>query len=278
MFVEFSKNVFNKVYIAAMLYGSMSDEQASHAAQRMMQAFPGEAYPESEHYEARIAMLSNDRGPFFVEGQSGALGNAALLGLEYPAFSFKARGAQQILNQGMREPFFAQLRTKQQTGYIVYNNAEDLEKHLFSFLAVQSNTHDVRDLLARFELFLEGYLQELTREIPEERFEVLRQSVIENVLNSVKNIQTMGELLNILAFKHDGDFKWMEKRLAGLKELTYNEFLSFVQELVGKGNKRRLAILMKGTVPEQNFLQYKKLMNVEQLKKTAAFEAGDEIQ
>ncbi len=79
----------------------------------------------------------------------------------------------------MEEPFFSELRTKQQTGYAVTNWSQEIERHLYSFFAVQSSSHDTRDLLARFELFLESNLQHLSENvIPESRFESIRQALI----------------------------------------------------------------------------------------------------
>src|SRR5262249_12036796 len=147
-------------------------------------------------------------------------GNVAWLTIEGPPpFTFKHRAAQQVIMQDISAPFFEELRTKQQTGYLVFSGSEEIERQLFSFFAVQSNTHDSRDLLARFELFLERYLQEFPTEMTEDRFEVLKQTLIETLKQPVRNLKEMAQLLNLLAFKYDADFDWLDKRIAGFKEL-----------------------------------------------------------
>ena len=81
--------------------------------------------------------------------------------------------------QAIKQPFFADLRTKQQTGYMVFSQPEELEQHLFNTFAVQSNTHEGRDLLARFEQFIESFLQEMTlSEVTAERYDNIKQALL----------------------------------------------------------------------------------------------------
>ena len=173
-----------------------------------------------------------------MESKIEVQGNAAVLAVESaPVYSQKNRAVQQILMQAMNEPFFAELRTRQQTGYIVYNNGEEIERRLFDFFAVQSNTHDPRDLLARFELFIEGYLQEFKTELPAERFDKIRTAIVTNLKTPAKNLKEMAELLNRFAFKYDADFSWLDKRIAALNALTYEEIFDHCRNLIGSAEQ-----------------------------------------
>ncbi|WP_213105721.1 hypothetical protein [Candidatus Protochlamydia amoebophila] len=78
--------------------------------------------------------------------------------------------------------FFAALRTKQQTGYLVFNTAEVFNQRLFMFFAVQSNTHDPQDLLFRFELFLEDFLTDMGQiALNQSNFEKIKNALLENL-------------------------------------------------------------------------------------------------
>ncbi len=167
----------------------------------------------------------------------------------------------------MNNSFYATLRTKQQTGYIVLNRAQELDKHLFTFFAVQSNTHDPRDLLARFELFIEEFLQEMSKtDLTQERFEIIRQSLLTTIEQPPQNLIDMGTLLETLAFKYEGDFDWMNKRMAGFRELTYENFLEIAAQSLGKINKRRLAILIRGSSPENKNFSYSELKKLSDIR------------
>ena len=76
----------------------------------------------------------------------------------------------------------------------------------------------------------------------------------------------MGLLLRTLAFDYEADFDWMSKRLQGFEELTYEEFLSISRSAIGRNNKQRLAILMKGNLPEEDSFYYFRVKSKEKMK------------
>lgn len=272
-FEEFSSAIFNKTFVEGMLYGNMSEAQAKHMSSELLESLESEPYPKQEQPKKAVIVMPKDAGPFFVECKTKALGNAAILAIELDPFSFKLRAAQQILMQAMREPFFSNLRTKQQTGYIVISRAEEYEKHLFNIFAVQSNTHEGRDLLARFELFIESFMQEISKsEVSEARFNNIKDALVNELRQPPKNISEMGSLLNRLAFYYNGDFNWIEKRIQGFNELTYNEFLDIAKGSMGKQNKRRLGILLTGNIPTETTINYKKINGINQLRKLGVYQ------
>ena len=112
---------------------------------------------------------------------------------------------------------------------------QELERHLYSFFAIQSSSHDSRDLLSRFELFLENSLQGLKDEvIPQERFESIRAAFLDQLQHPVENLSKMGALLYSIAFEYDADFKWLEKRIEAFQNLTYDEFVQYSHDFLGE--------------------------------------------
>lgn len=277
-FEEFAANLFSKTYVEGTLYGNLTEDQAKEITQQLFATLDSQEYPPSAHLSKEILTLPHDKGPFYLEATTEAQGNAAILALEIVPYSFRARAAQQILMQAMREPFFSTLRTKQQTGYIVTSQADEFELHLFNTFAVQSNTHTPQDLLARFELFIEGFLQEMSKsEISLDRFENIKRGLIVSIRPPPKSVSEMGASLNRLAFKYGADFQWLDKRIKALEELNYVDFLEIASEMLGKNNKRRLAVLLKGEIPEEGTLQYTRLNNVAQFHKLGTYEPAMEM-
>lgn len=270
-FKEYIARLYDQTYIEAMLYGNMTQKQAIAVAAKIAQGLQGTPYAKGKQRLPEVIMLPEQYGPFYWELNTKAQGNAIVLAIEYPTFDFKLRAAQQVLMQAMNPTFFATLRTKQQTGYIVYSEGREIEKHLFNMFAVQSNTHNVHDLLARFELFLEGYLQELNEEVPVDKFELNKQTLLIALEQPPKSVEEMGELLQKMAFEYKGDFDWIEKRIKGLKELTYPEFVNLANTNVGRNNKRRVAILLKGVIPEEDQFNYDPISNLNVLRRISTY-------
>ena len=65
----------------------------------------------------------------------------------------------------------------------------------------------------------------------------------------------MAVQLNLFAFDYE-DFKWLEKRIASLKSLTYERFCEVAHTFLSRSNNRRLAILINGVIPSENHFKY----------------------
>ncbi len=264
--------VLEKAYVEALLYGNMTTTDAREVWNRVNTTLASGEYPLEQHRKQKVLVLPETVGPFYIVDTTERQGNAVLLMIQQGVFSFKNRAAQQILSQGLSEPFFTTLRTKQQTGYLVWNWDQEIERQLYSFFAVQSSTHNVRDLLARFELFLETFLQEFSNnEFPAKRFGLIKDALVSELRQPRKNLQEMGQLLEVLAFDYDADFDWIAKRIQGFEELTYPEFLDVAQNTMGRANKKRLAILMKGSLQEENAFYYYRVNTPRKMRKISAY-------
>lgn len=271
-FQDFYQNFFKATYVEGMMYGNINVEQAQDLASQLIATLNSQPYPKKEQPKKEVIVLPENQGPFLIETKSKVQGNAAVLAIALGRSDLKERAAQQILMQAMKGPFFSTLRTKQQTGYIVRSSAEEIEQHLFDTFAVQSNTHEGRDLIARFELFIEGFLQELGKtEITQEQFETFKKTFLTMLRQPPQSMAELTALLNKLAFIYEGDFNRMDKRIQAFEELSYEEFLAISRQMLGKNNKHRIAIVLTGSTPEDN-LKYKKLCNTTQLKELSTYE------
>ncbi len=271
MYNQFATGIFNQTYVEGIVYGNITEDQAKAMTQQLLQVLGGKPYPKEDQPKKLVIELPANAGPFFIESTTKSKGNAVILAIEAEKFSLKERAAQQIIMQDMGQDFFETLRTKQQTGYIVGSSDEETERHLFDYFAVQSNSHNVRDLLARFELFIEQYLQEMGKTgFNEESFNVTKQSLLTILQQPQNSIEEAGKLLKTLAFKYDGDFDWIDKRIEGFKTLAYQEFLTIAKDTFGRQNKRRLAILLQGVIPVNGSLNYVEV-DLNQLRKLSTY-------
>lgn len=273
-FSLYCANLFHSAYLEGMMYGNLSEEESRSIWNQMEKTFQSSPNSIDLQTHREIALLPEGKDPFFIVKKSSLPGNVVLLTTDCGGFSFQRRAAHEILSKGLEEPFFSELRTRQQTAYLVANWSREIERHLYSFFIVQSGTHDTRDLLARFELFLESSLQNFsTQTIPKERFESIRTSLITQLENPAQNMEKMEELLHSLAFDYDGDFQWLEKRIKGLKELTYEEFQTYAQEFLGKANRRRMAICINGSQPATDRFRYRRLTTPKKIKSEIRYQS-----
>lgn len=263
-FIQYHSNLFDPLYVEAILYGNLSSDDAQAIFTKVIQMLGTQPYPKAEQPSQATIDLPAADGPYYIERHTKAQGNAVLLAIEGVHFSMEERAAQQILAQSLAENFFNELRTKQQTGYIVQAWSDNLEEHLFTLFAVQSKSHEPKELLARFELFIESYLQEIEHVFTEAEFESVKTAIITQLSTPQRSMRDMGTLLQQLAFKFKGNFDYVQERIAALEALTYTRFLELAKQNLPRKNKKRLAILVNGTTPDQP--PYKKVESKSDLR------------
>lgn len=263
-YLKFCKNIFKETFFKGLITGSLSQQKALFLAQELDQIF--HPVSSSRGLPSTPQAKSLPEQPYLVTYPTKAQGNATLLFLQVDGFSPSFRNMQQILSAALSEAFFNELRTRQQTGYIVSSDGMDFQRFLFNYFAVQSTNHTPEDLLWRFEQFLETYLRNMeSAEIGEERFFDLKRSIEVGLKEPPPTLSLYGEQQFKFAFEIE-DFDWMKKRLDALKSLNYEEWVSFAKKFLSRQNKRRLAILLEGQNGKDQTLFYIPLKKIDCLK------------
>jgi insulysin len=249
-FLQYHRKLFEKTYAEALFIGNLTRKNAESCWVDIQHLFSRGTYPTPEQTVPTVLVLPDQGGPFSIPKTSETLGNAALLSIDQGPFSFERKAMQDVLATVLREPFFTELRTKQKTGYIVRSEPTEIEDRLFQLLVVQSNSHQPEDLLYRFELFLEEFLQTLNDSVPQERFETIVQTCVHTLKTRFRNLKDKSALWDLLAFEKGADFGYVEKRTGALQSLTRERFLTLASDCLSRSNRRRLAILHQGKLTD----------------------------
>jgi insulysin len=255
-FLHFANELFKTTYAETLVYGNITSAEAEGIWGELKTTLHATPFNKSNHYKLGVLSPAEKLGPYMVVQNTQRQGNATLLMLHEGAFSMEKRATQEILSNALKDDFYTTLRTKQQTGYIASAWATEVERQLLQFFAVQSNSHQPAELLARFELFLEEFGRHINKKISEERFETLKVSLIKELEMPPETLPGKASQLCNFAYEYDGDFDWLEKRVEAVKKLTYSDFIATSKTFLSRSNLKRLAVLMEGVLPEQNHFRY----------------------
>lgn len=247
-FIHFSRELFRVAYTEAMLTGNMQEETARTAWHSIEKTLAYDAYPRNEQNEKQVLVLPEDEGPFKIKAETDMLGSAALLAIEEGPFSMQHKAASFILGSALQTDFFATLRTKQQTGYIAKSWNREVQHQMFQFFGVQSSTHQPSELLSRFELFLESYVKDFGTVFPEDRFMLIKTSLLQSLKQPPTNLKEMNSYLTRLAFNRDGNFNYLSELIGAVEKLNYNDVRKFAHHVLSRENSGRLAILLEGKI------------------------------
>jgi len=245
-FLQFSQKILEKTYVDALFAGNLTLMDAQSSWIDVQHIFSKAIFPKAQHNNPKVLALPSEQGPFALSRFTEAQGNAAILAIDEGTFSLENKAAQEIFGVAMKEAFFNELRTKQKTGYIAKADCLEIEDRLFHLFMVQSNSHQPEDLLYRYELFFEEYLQTLQTEIDLDRFNNLKATCIHSLKTRFRNLKDKAGLWNLLAFEKGADFTYVNKRIAALEELSYEHFTEFATEKLTRNNRKRLAVLFEG--------------------------------
>ncbi len=271
-------SLWKESFVSGIFYGNLTEDTAKEMASLVEQSLEGTPYPKDQRRSNAVLDMSGQAQPSYVVVKGKTTGNAAILAIENMPYSPTLQGAQNVLSKGISTPFFDALRTRQQTGYAVGNWDQEIQRHLFLLFAVESDSHDGRDLLARFELFFEDFLRELgISELTDPQFRSIAEAVVRELDKPAQNLKAMGQILGTLAVDYDGDFDWIKKRIEALKALSYPEFIKLTREMLSTNNRKRLGVIFKGTSSDaKNVLEYQPVKGIRELRSQMHYKARKE--
>jgi insulysin len=271
-FLEFASHLFSKVYFEGLVYGNCSEQDARYLTSALEESLQAKPYPSSSILQRKVRVLPENAGPFLIVESTDTLGKATMLVIQQGPRYFITHAAQLVANAVLHEMFFDSLRTKQQTAYLARAQGREIEGQLLQLFMVQSSTHQPQELLARFELFLEEFLQRFDENVQQERFETLRNMLIQEYSLPPENLHIMAQRLTDLAIDRDTDFQFYPKLVASLNELDRLHVKSFLEKTLSRKNTRRLAVLIEGKLPATHDFSYKRLAK-EDIKMIGDFES-----
>ncbi len=261
LFEKHLEKIFSNISLEAFILGNIIKEDAiqlSNTLQNILQTIP-----QIDLYDPAFFVLS--KGPLRFSLNISQLGNFAGLILEDGCYSLEKDAALAILTRSLSEPFFSQLRTSQQVGYIVKNINLSQMGLLSEVFIAQSTTYDPEELLFRFELFLEQF------SLDESRFDLLKKNYLEELSTPDKSPLEKAQKLSSMAFSFNGDFEWRNKRIRAAENLTYSSFQSFYKALLARSNKQRIAVLLKGNSQGERSLRYQEVSSLKAISEAGAY-------
>jgi len=267
--VAFSKTILRRVRVKGFFYGQIGGDhvmllwnhlkKALRGSAEESEALEGSALNEDEEFVSKFRVLPTDQGPFTVEVQGDARGNSTELMIDGGHLDCADRIGLEMLYKEVRQNFFNELRTKQQTGYVAQTSVMEAARRTVALFVVVSSWAGPGDLLGRYETFVQNTLQGLRdgTVLAEANFKTIQSSLLAEFSKPIANIAEMASTLKTVVKDYDGDFEAFMKRAQIIKGMTIERITSAAEKMFGPSNKRRLAVLYSprgvspGTPPAQ---------------------------
>lgn len=158
---------------------------------------------------------------------------------EVGQIDLKTKLVNQVVMQYLDEPFFDDLRTKQQLGYVVFNRADKNRGVTFNKFVVQSPGKSAEYLVNAINVFMLR-LREEVKEATQEDFDTQKKSVhtqlAEKAVNLTKDFENMWPALE----EHHYEFTRQEDSLKVLETVTLADFKAHFEKVFFSSEAKRL--------------------------------------
>ncbi|KAI9197372.1 Metalloenzyme, LuxS/M16 peptidase-like protein [Polychytrium aggregatum] len=254
---QFADTLYAQYNVEGFVGGNVLEQDARRAWDMLHHTLGGQECSQQLTKKSSVVPLDTAQ-PQLHQFSVNVKGNAIQWISEVGPKTIEDRIGQELLAKLYKEPFYSELRTKQQTGYIVGSSSFEMDKRLFMHSVVQSNTHDPRDLLSRIELFNETFLRDLGESNENQsRFDSIKASILTRLNNPYDSLASKVRFLNYVAFEENADFALLEKRKQALAAYQLADLRKFATTTLGWENKRRLAVLATGNSSENVAFSYR---------------------
>ncbi|MGZ5062944.1 MAG: insulinase family protein [Usitatibacter sp.] len=238
----FARKFFARGKLEAIVHGHLSAEDAVKVTRdvaKRIGAAPAPANALLRRRHMDIAAAEN----VIDTGEIAGVNSAFVTDYVLPDDSAATRAAALVAGNFMSEPFFTELRTKQQLGYIVGSaSSASLRQRYFTFV-VQSSGYAPDDLRKRAETFI-ATLPAALAATTDEQWKTLVAGARSKLEEKPKSIPAKAELFFDNAYDYGAEWTRREETLAALDTLTREKAVALLTDAFAPETSRRRTVLL----------------------------------
>jgi insulysin len=215
---DFARRLYARGKIEALVYGNVTVADAEAAARRIAAVLKVAPLPEADLLRPRRLVTApgeSVRSSEKLIGNNSCFWREHVLGGDTP----EVRAATLVLFNAISEPYFTEMRTHQQLGYVVWGGATGEERANYAYFVIQSGEHPADELEARSDEFtakLPGMVAALT----DVQWATIVGGVRDQLKEKDKTIDERAGRLFELAYNRDANWGRRAETLAALDQLT----------------------------------------------------------
>lgn len=228
---EFAREGLRRTALEGVVYGNLDAGELRRSLEELFAAVAEEALPVAER-KAHTAEVVFPGDRAWAHRFSTATNNScwmlvASLGAGSPRGEALARLGATLL----KAPFFGDMRTRQQLGYVVFCGARTGRRSDSLYFLIQSGQYGAAELRQRADDWLREFVPGLAA-LEEERFAQAKAELIVDLEQEEVDMRARLRRLDYECLVLGGDFQWQQKVVAALRELTLEEVTTALTQLL----------------------------------------------
>ena len=229
---EFSRRFFKKTGVRGFSYGNVDGGWIKEAVDLFYQDI-GQSFftvEQMEKLENQFIQIPNQASLIDMKGVNN--NNGELTVYKISDWSIANEALLDVLVKLVEQPFFTELRTHQQLGYVVasFDSSDCGFCGLISL--IQSQTHEAVDVFNRSRNFLKNFFPKMLDSLSDKDIETVKEALIQEASRWPDSLFGRWDRFYMMAETFCGDFQFFEKRVDALKMVDKKSLKSFVEPLV----------------------------------------------
>jgi insulysin len=239
---QFADTLYDKARIEGLVHGNITAEEAVSLSRLLQSFIPSHPLDEDDVFKQGI-LVEKDNDPLTyierLEINNSCFWRTVHLGSE----TVELRMAARVIGKFISQPFYTEMRTQQQLGYIVWAVAPEDNGQYYLFFIVQSESHPADEIRRRADLFINS-LPAMFDELSDEEFAEFKSAVRTELLEKPKSINEKRGLFDSLTYEHDEDFNRLQNNLDALERLTRSQVAELLSDSINPGTRKMVDILL----------------------------------
>ncbi|MDF9826393.1 insulysin [Ereboglobus sp. PH5-10] len=234
----FARELYKTGKVEALIYGNVTGAEAVALARKFRSHKPA---PESALLRDRYLEIA--AGAEVRASEKLIVNNSAMV-LRYKLgdTSPEMRAAAVALGIFVAEPFFTELRTRQQLGYIVSGGASSGKTESIAYFIIQSGNHPADELEKRALAFI-GTLPGQLAALDDAAWAQIIAGARSRLEEKDKSIDERAGRLYALAYDYNADWERRAQTLAALDTLTKTRAVEILKNAFGEKTRGQVTVL-----------------------------------
>lgn len=238
---------FSSINVKGYGYGNIEKKALVECIDRLYQIT--EAKPlstvEAAQKESQFRVVPKKKQySVIVSGKNNNHAHQAYYRLSDWTIENHARGL--VLDQMMSQPYFSELRTKQQLGYVARAGVANHSGYIALTSMIQSSQTGSKELQEKSDAFLTAFLKEKSANITDEELKPFKESIINELMMVPNTLNERAGQFFAAANKFDGRFTIRKEVADAVKAVTAADLKAFINSTFFAEDRAQLVFYYSG--------------------------------
>ncbi|MGI9279721.1 MAG: insulinase family protein [Endozoicomonas sp.] len=245
---QYAKDFYSSIYVEMLVHGNHSSEESLKLAELVDKALLTEDN-RGRLFKQPFNLLKDNKRTITADFNH----NDSLYITYYqrPGIDDRDRAIYSLLGRLMATPFFNQLRTEQQLGYIVFAGARPIERHPGLIFVVQSPVLGPEGIEQKVAEFLKGQ-QERMKTLTDEELAQYRQGLLGDLLKKDANLDERSSRFWQSLDGQEAGFEFQKQIAEQVKTVTVKDIQQALNTILEDKGRLTVESVGKTEVASQN--------------------------